>query len=139
MSDKLKLSASERIASLLDDSSFVEIGAEVNARATDFNEKAEKFASKVQNGIADTQLSELLKSYTTCLKTLATGTKSKIKSYVPLVHSVNNLSLKTKETVYCTAFIIFTESLRKIGFPANLNMIISYIWTLQFLFIFKIS
>ena len=37
MSDKLKLSASERIASLLDDSSFVEIGAEVNARATDFN------------------------------------------------------------------------------------------------------
>ena len=38
MSDKLKLSASERIASLLDDSSFVEIGAEVNARATDFNE-----------------------------------------------------------------------------------------------------
>lgn len=109
------------------------------SRATDFNEKAEKFASKVQNGIADTQLSELLKSYTTCLKTLATGTKSKIKSYVPLVHSVNNLSLKTKETVYCTAFIIFTESLRKIGFPANLNMIISYIWTLQFLFIFKIS
>ena len=38
MSDKLKLSASERIATLLDDASFVEIGSEVTARATDFNE-----------------------------------------------------------------------------------------------------
>ena len=37
MSDKLKLSASERIASLLDDASFVEIGTEVTSRATDFN------------------------------------------------------------------------------------------------------
>ncbi len=38
MSDMLKLSASERIATLLDDSSFVEIGSEVTARTTDFNE-----------------------------------------------------------------------------------------------------
>ena len=38
MSDKLKLSASERIATLLDDASFVEIGSAVTARATDFNE-----------------------------------------------------------------------------------------------------
>ena len=38
MSDKLTLSASERIATLLDDSSFVEIGSQVTARATDFNE-----------------------------------------------------------------------------------------------------
>lgn len=38
MSDKLTMSASERIATLLDDSSFVEIGSEVTARATDFNE-----------------------------------------------------------------------------------------------------
>ena len=37
MSDKLTLSASERIATLLDDSSFVEIGSQVTARATDFN------------------------------------------------------------------------------------------------------
>ena len=37
MSDKLTLSARERIASLLDDSSFVEIGSRVTARATDFN------------------------------------------------------------------------------------------------------
>lgn len=37
MSNKLKLSASDRIASLLDDSSFVEVGAYVTARATDFN------------------------------------------------------------------------------------------------------
>ena len=37
MSDKLTLSASERIFSLLDDSSFVEIGSKVTARATDFN------------------------------------------------------------------------------------------------------
>lgn len=37
MSNKLSLSASERIASLLDDSSFVEIGAYVTARSTDFN------------------------------------------------------------------------------------------------------
>ena len=37
MSDKLKLSASERINTLLDDASFVEIGSEVRARATDFN------------------------------------------------------------------------------------------------------
>jgi acetyl-CoA carboxylase carboxyltransferase component len=40
MSDKLKLSASERIATLLDDASFVEIGSEVTARATDFNESS---------------------------------------------------------------------------------------------------
>ena len=38
MSDKLTLSASERIATLLDDSSFVEIGSQVTARTTDFNE-----------------------------------------------------------------------------------------------------
>ena len=38
MSDKLTLSASERINTLLDDASFVEIGSEVTARATDFNE-----------------------------------------------------------------------------------------------------
>ena len=37
MSDKLKLTSSERIATLLDDASFVEIGSEVTARATDFN------------------------------------------------------------------------------------------------------
>lgn len=37
MSNKLKLSASDRIASLLDDSSFVEVGAYVTARNTDFN------------------------------------------------------------------------------------------------------
>ena len=37
MSDKLTLSASERINALLDDSSFVEIGSAVTARATDFN------------------------------------------------------------------------------------------------------
>ena len=37
MSNKLTLSASDRIASLLDDSSFVEVGAYVTARATDFN------------------------------------------------------------------------------------------------------
>ena len=37
MSDKLKLSASERIMTLLDDASFVEIGSAVTARATDFN------------------------------------------------------------------------------------------------------
>ena len=37
MSNKLSLSASERINSLLDDSSFVEIGAYVTARSTDFN------------------------------------------------------------------------------------------------------
>ena len=37
MSDKLKLSASERISTLLDDASFVEIGSAVTARATDFN------------------------------------------------------------------------------------------------------
>lgn len=37
MSDKLTLSARERIASLLDDLSFVEIGSMVTARATDFN------------------------------------------------------------------------------------------------------
>lgn len=37
MSDKQKLAASERISALLDDYSFVEIGAEVTARATDFN------------------------------------------------------------------------------------------------------
>ena len=40
MSDKLTLSASERINALLDDSSFVEIGSEVTARSTDFNENA---------------------------------------------------------------------------------------------------
>ena len=37
MSDKLKLSASERISTLLDDASFVEIGSAVTARTTDFN------------------------------------------------------------------------------------------------------
>lgn len=37
MSDKLTLSAGERIATLLDDASFVEIGSAVTARATDFN------------------------------------------------------------------------------------------------------
>ena len=37
MSNKLTLSASDRIASLLDDSSFVEVGAYVTARNTDFN------------------------------------------------------------------------------------------------------
>ena len=37
MSNKLSLSASDRIASLLDDSSFVEVGAYVTARSTDFN------------------------------------------------------------------------------------------------------
>ena len=39
MSEKQKYSASERIAALLDDSSFVEIGAYVTARSTDFNIK----------------------------------------------------------------------------------------------------
>lgn len=37
MSNKLTLSASDRIAALLDDSSFVEVGAYVTARNTDFN------------------------------------------------------------------------------------------------------
>ncbi len=37
MSNKLTLSSSDRIASLLDDSSFVEVGSYVTARATDFN------------------------------------------------------------------------------------------------------
>ncbi len=37
MSNKTQLSARERIAALLDDSSFVEIGAYVTARSTDFN------------------------------------------------------------------------------------------------------
>ncbi len=37
MSNKLTLSASDRIASLLDDSSFVEVGSYVTARNTDFN------------------------------------------------------------------------------------------------------
>lgn len=37
MSNKLSLSASDRIAKLLDDSSFVEVGAYVTARSTDFN------------------------------------------------------------------------------------------------------
>ncbi len=37
MSNKLSMSASERINALLDDSSFVEIGAYVKARNTDFN------------------------------------------------------------------------------------------------------
>ena len=37
MSNKLTLSASDRIAALLDDSSFVEIGSYVTARTTDFN------------------------------------------------------------------------------------------------------
>ncbi len=39
MSDKQKYSAVERINALLDDSSFVEIGAYVTARSTDFNLK----------------------------------------------------------------------------------------------------
>jgi len=39
MSEISKLSASERIAALLDDSSFVEVGAYVTARSTDFNMK----------------------------------------------------------------------------------------------------
>ncbi|MCR5215152.1 MAG: carboxyl transferase [Eubacterium sp.] len=37
MSDKLTMSASERIAALLDGSSFVEVGSMVKDRATDFN------------------------------------------------------------------------------------------------------
>lgn len=37
MSNKTQLSARERIASLLDDASFVEMGAYVTARSTDFN------------------------------------------------------------------------------------------------------
>ena len=37
MSNKLTLSASDRINALLDDASFVEIGAYVKARNTDFN------------------------------------------------------------------------------------------------------
>ena len=37
MSNKLSLSASDRISALLDDSSFVEVGAYVTARSTDFN------------------------------------------------------------------------------------------------------
>lgn len=37
MSNKLSLSASDRISALLDDASFVEIGAYVKARNTDFN------------------------------------------------------------------------------------------------------
>lgn len=37
MGNKLSLSASDRIAALLDDSSFVEVGAYVTARSTDFN------------------------------------------------------------------------------------------------------
>ena len=37
MSNKLSLSASDRINTLLDDASFVEVGAYVTARATDFN------------------------------------------------------------------------------------------------------
>ena len=37
MSSKTLLSASDRIASLLDDSSFVEVGAYVTSRSTDFN------------------------------------------------------------------------------------------------------
>ena len=37
MSNKLTLSASDRIAALLDDSSFVEVGSYVTARSTDFN------------------------------------------------------------------------------------------------------
>jgi len=37
MSNKLTLSASDRINSLLDDASFVEVGAYVTARSTDFN------------------------------------------------------------------------------------------------------
>lgn len=37
MSNKLTLSASDRIATLLDDSSFVEVGSYVTARSTDFN------------------------------------------------------------------------------------------------------
>lgn len=37
MSNKLSLSASDRISALLDDSSFVELGAYVTARSTDFN------------------------------------------------------------------------------------------------------
>ena len=37
MSNKLILSASDRISSLLDEASFVEVGAYVTARNTDFN------------------------------------------------------------------------------------------------------
>ena len=40
MSNKLTLSASDRINALLDDASFVEIGAYVKARNTDFNIQA---------------------------------------------------------------------------------------------------
>ncbi|MCR5702850.1 MAG: carboxyl transferase [Lachnospiraceae bacterium] len=39
MSSKTTMSASDRIASLLDDSSFVEVGAYVTSRSTDFNIK----------------------------------------------------------------------------------------------------
>ncbi|MDO5156618.1 MAG: carboxyl transferase domain-containing protein [Eubacteriales bacterium] len=39
MSNKLTLSASDRVRALLDDSSFVEIGSYVTARCTDFNTK----------------------------------------------------------------------------------------------------
>lgn len=42
MSEQLKLSAGERIATLLDDASFVEVGSGVTARSTDFNLSAEK-------------------------------------------------------------------------------------------------
>ena len=42
MSNKLSLSASERIAALLDDSSFVEVGAYVTARSTDCNMTAQE-------------------------------------------------------------------------------------------------
>ena len=37
MSNKLTLSASDRISSLLDEASFVEVGSYVRARKTDFN------------------------------------------------------------------------------------------------------
>ena len=37
MSNNSQLSARQRIASLLDESSFVEVGAYVTARSTDFN------------------------------------------------------------------------------------------------------
>ena len=37
MGNTSSMSARDRIASILDDNSFVEIGAQVRARATDFN------------------------------------------------------------------------------------------------------
>lgn len=46
MSDKLTLSASERIATLLDDASFVEIGSGVTSRNTDFSSRMQQMTPK---------------------------------------------------------------------------------------------